>query len=111
MTKIEAIIGTSQLEEVLRALTHAWIAGLTVSEVKSCGGGAPHAEVGRGSELLVDVVPQLMVEVVLPDPLAPRILFELERAARAGSAHGRIVVTRIEHAVRVRTGEHGEAAL
>jgi nitrogen regulatory protein P-II 1 len=111
MTKIEAIVGTSQLEGVKRALTHVWIAGLTVSEVKGFG-PEQHGEVGRGSELVVEVVPQLKVEVVVPGPLAPRILFELERAARAvAPGGGRIVVTPIDEAVRVRTGERGEAAL
>jgi nitrogen regulatory protein P-II 1 len=110
--KIEAIIRTSQLEDVKKALTHVWIAGLTVSEVEGCGSAERHAEVFRGSERVVDVVAQLKVEVVLPDPLAPRILAELERATRAAAAgDGRILVTPVDEAVRVRTGERGEAAL
>jgi nitrogen regulatory protein P-II 1 len=112
MTKIETVIRPSQLEDVKRALTHLWITGLTVVEVSGWERTQRHREVRRGAGVVVEVVPQLRVEVVVPAPLAPRILFELERAARTGApVGGRIVVTPVEEAVRVRTGERGESAL
>jgi nitrogen regulatory protein P-II 1 len=111
LTKIEAIIRPSQLDAVKEALQHVWIAGLTVSELEGWGGPDRHSEVHRGTQLVLDVVTMLKVEVVVPDPLAPRLLFDLERAARGGPSDGRIVVTPVDEAVRVRTGERGEGAL
>ena len=112
MTSIEAIIRPSALEAVVKALDHAWIEGITVSEVKGVGRQKGHAEIYRGAEYEVDLQPKLGVQVVVPDPLAPRVLHDLERALRTGKVgDGKIFVTRIEEAVRIRTGERGEAAL
>jgi nitrogen regulatory protein P-II 1 len=112
MTNIEAIIRPAALDAVVKALDHAWIQGITVSEVKGVGRQKGHAEIYRGAEYEVDLQPKLEVQVVVPDPLAPRVLHELERALRTGKiGDGKIFVTRIEEAVRIRTGERGEAAL
>lgn len=112
MTKIEAVIRPSKLAEVQGALDHAWIAGLTVSEVKGHGRQNGHAEIFRGAEYVIDLNPKLKIEVVVPDPLVPRVLHALERALRTGRVgDGKVFVARIDEAVRVRTGERGEAAL
>ncbi len=112
MKKIVAIIRPSKLDEVKAALSHVWIAGLTISEVKGFGRQRGHEEVYRGAEYAIDFVPKLSVEVVVPDPLVPRILHDLERAVRTGKiGDGKIFVTPIDEAIRVRTGERGEEAL
>ncbi len=112
MTKIEAIVRPSKLDEVRRALEGAWIAGMTVSEVKGCGRQKGHAEQYRGAEYDVDLNPKLKIEVVVPDPLVPRVVHDLERALRTGKiGDGKLFVGRLDEAVRVRTGERGESAL
>ena len=112
MKRIEAIIRPSKLEEVKKALSHEWITGLTVSEVKGYGRQKGHTEIYRGAEYVVEVVPKLKVELVVPDPLVPRILHDLARWVRTGRiGDGKIFVTEVEEAVRIRTGERGEGAL
>ena len=112
MKRIEAIIRPSQLEEVKQALAHEWIAGLTVSEVEGYGRQRGHTELYRGAEYVIDMVPKLKVEIVIPDPLVPRILEDLMRWTKTGKiGDGKIFVTAIDEAVRIRTGERGEDAL
>ena len=113
MTKIEAIIRPSDLEDVQGLLlAHPWIAGITVSEVKGHGRQKGHPEVYRGAEYAVDLVPKLKVEIVVPDPLVPRLVHELEQALRSGKiGDGKVFVEPVDDAVRVRTGERGEDAL
>jgi nitrogen regulatory protein P-II 1 len=113
VTSIEAIIRPSSLEAVVEALDHhQWIKGITVSEVKGYGRQKGHLELYRGAEYIVDMNPKVKVQVVVPDPLVPRVLHDLERCLRTGRiGDGKIFVTRIDDAVRVRTGERGEAAL
>jgi nitrogen regulatory protein P-II 1 len=110
--KIEAIIRPSKLDDVKRALSSAWIAGLTVTEVKGYGRQRGHAELYRGAEYVIDFVPKLKVELVVPDPLVPRVLHDLERTLRTGKiGDGKVFVGPVDEAVRVRTGERGEDAL
>ena len=112
MKRIEAIIRPSKLEDVKKALSHAWIAGLTVSEVGGYGRQRGHVEIYRGGEYELDTVPKIKVEIVVPDPLVPRVLHDLASWVRTGKiGDGKIFVTDVEVAVRVRTGERGEAAL
>ncbi|HET8541095.1 MAG TPA: P-II family nitrogen regulator [Anaeromyxobacter sp.] len=112
MTKIEAIVRPSKLEDVRRALDSAWIAGITVSEVKGYGRQKGHTEIYRGAEYQIDMNPKLKVELVVPDPLVPRVLHDVERALRTGKiGDGKVFVTRLDEAVRIRTGERGEDAL
>ncbi len=112
MKKIEAIIRPSKLDDVKRALSSAWIAGLTVTEVKGYGRQRGHAELYRGAEYVIDFVPKLKVEIVVPDPLVPRVLHDLERTLRTGKVgDGKVFVGPVDEAVRVRTGERGEDAL
>jgi len=113
VTKIEAIIPPSKLDELREALsTQPWISGLTVGEVKGFGRSRGHGAIHRGAEYTVDFVPKVKVEVVVPDPLVPRIVHDIERWMRTGRlGDGKIFVTRIDEAVRIRTGERGEGAL
>jgi nitrogen regulatory protein P-II 1 len=112
MTRIEAIIRPWKLEEVKQALDHPWVTGLTVSEVKGHGRQRGHPVIFRGSEYEVDVVPKLKIEVVVPTPLVPRILADLERSLRTGQiGDGKLFVTPVDEAIRIRTGERGEEAL
>jgi len=112
MTKIEAIVRPSKLDDVKRALHHAWISGITVSEVKGYGRQKGHTEVYRGAEYQIDMKPKLKIEIVVPDPLVPRILHDLERALKTGKiGDGKVFMVRIDEAIRVRTGERGEEAL
>jgi len=110
--KIEAIIRPSDLDAVKGALACAWITGLSVTEVKAHGRALARAEVFRGTAHDVDVVPEIRIEVVVPDPLVPRVVHDLERCVRNGrGGDGRILVHPVDEAVRVRTGERGEEAL
>jgi nitrogen regulatory protein P-II 1 len=112
MTSIEAIIRPSGLQSVMKALDHAWIQGLTVTEVKGCGRQRGHTAIYRGAEYVVDLTPKLKVHVVVPDPLVPRVLHDLEHCLKTGRiGDGKIFATRIDEAIRVRTGERGESAL
>ncbi len=114
MRRVEAIIRPSKLGEVKEALAGigAWISGLTAGEVKGFGRQRGHDVLYRGGEYTVDFVPKVRVEVVVPDPLVPRVVHELERVLRSGRVgDGKIFVTPIEEAIRVRTGERGEDAL
>jgi nitrogen regulatory protein P-II 1 len=110
--KIEAIVRPSKLGEVKKALSHPWIAGLTVTEVKGYGRQKGHPELYRGAEYAVDMVPKLKIEIVVPDPLVPRLLEDLARWARTGRiGDGKLFVVEVDGAVRIRTGERGEDAL
>jgi len=112
MTKIEVVVRPWKLDEVKQALAHPWVTGMTVSEVKGYGRQRGHNVVFRGSEYVVDMNPKLKIEFVVPDPLVPRILDDLERSLKTGKiGDGKAFVTRVDEAIRVRTGERGEDAL
>jgi nitrogen regulatory protein P-II 1 len=114
MKRVEVIIRPWKLDEVKDALSHvgAWISGLTAGEAKGFGRQRGHDTLYRGGEYVVDFVPKVRVEVVVPDPLVPRVVHELERTLRSGRVgDGKIFVTPVDEAVRVRTGERGEDAL
>jgi len=112
MTKIEVVVRPWNLDEVKRALAHPWVTGMTVSEVKGFGRQKGHTALFRGSEYVVDMNPKLKIEIVVPDPLVPRILDDLERSLKTGKiGDGKAFVTRIDEAIRIRTGERGEGAL
>lgn len=113
MTRIEAIIRPGRLDALREALAgHPWVTGLTVQEVKGFGRSRGHPAVHRGAEYAVEFVPKVRVELVVPDPLVPRMLHEISTWVRTGAlGDGKIFVTRIDEVVRVRTGERGEGAL
>jgi nitrogen regulatory protein P-II 1 len=112
VTKIEVVIRPSALDAAIAALDHEWIAGVTVTEVGGFGRQKGHTELYRGAEYAIDTVEKLKLEVVVPDPLVPRIVHDLERCLRTGKVgDGKIFVSPVDEAVRLRTGERGEGAL
>jgi nitrogen regulatory protein P-II 1 len=113
VTRIEAIIRPSKLDALRAAVSgHPWVSGMTVHEVKGFGRSRGHDALFRGGEYRVDFLPKLKVEVVVPDPLVPRIVHELEAAMRTGRiGDGKIFVSPVEEAIRIRTGDVGEEAL
>jgi nitrogen regulatory protein P-II 1 len=112
MKKIEAIIKPFKLDDVKDALTAAGIIGMTVSEVRGFGRQKGHTEMYRGNEYTVDFLPKMKVEVVVPDGVADNVVALITAAARTGSiGDGKVFVSTLGDAVRIRTGEHGENAL
>src|SRR3989304_2548201 len=112
MKKIEAIIKPFKLEEVKAALAELGVHGMTVTEVKGFGRQKGHKEVYRGAEYVVEFVPKVKIEVVVADALVQRAVDTIVRLAKTGTiGDGKIFVTPIGEAIRIRTGETGEGAL
>ena len=112
MKKVEAIIKPFKLDEVKDALNELGVRGMTVSEVKGFGRTGGKREVYRGSAYVVDFVPKLKVEVVVPDDLVQEVIGAIMEHARTGRiGDGKIFVVPVEAAVRLRTGERDEQAL
>jgi nitrogen regulatory protein P-II 1 len=112
MKKVEAIIKPFKLDEVKDALSEVGIQGMTVTEVKGFGRTGGKKEVYRGSAYVVDFVPKVKLEIVVPDELAHQVIDAIEKAAKTGRiGDGKIFVGPIDEAVRIRTGERGEEAI
>ena len=112
MKLILAIIKPFKLDEVREALTGLGIAGMTVTEVKGFGRQKGQTEIYRGAEYATNMVPKVKIELVCDDGLAPRVVETLQQNAGTGSiGDGKIFVLDVGQAVRIRTGETGEAAL
>ena len=112
MKIIIAIIKPSKLDEVRDALTALGIQGLTVSEVRGFGRQKGHTELYRGGEYTVDFLPKIKIEVVVPDSLTDKVGSVLAGAAKTGNiGDGKIFITPVDSAVRIRTGERDESAL
>ncbi len=112
MKKIEAIIKPFKLEEVKDALAAIGIEGMTVTEVKGFGRQKGHTEIYRGSEYTVDFLPKIKLEAVVGDDLADQAVAAIIKAAKTGKiGDGKIFVTNVEQAVRIRTEEMGEKAV
>jgi nitrogen regulatory protein P-II 1 len=112
MKKIEAIIKPFKLEEVKEALAGVGVQGLTVTEVKGFGRQKGHTEIYRGSEYTVDFLPKIKIEVVLSDAIEKQAVEAIVRAAKTGKiGDGKVFVSNIESAVRIRTEESGEEAI
>jgi nitrogen regulatory protein P-II 1 len=112
MKKIEAIIKPFKLDDVKEALAEVGVQGITVSEVRGFGRQKGHTELYRGAEYVVDFLPKLKIEVVLEDELVDRAVEAIEQSARTGRiGDGKIFITNVEHAVRIRTGERDANAL
>lgn len=112
MKKIEAIIKPFKLEEVKEALAEVGVQGMTVTEVKGFGRTGGKREVYRGSAYVVDFVPKVKVEIVVADELTAQVVEAIEKAAQTGRiGDGKIFVFAVEEAIRIRTGERGEAAV
>ena len=112
MKKVEAIIKPFKLDEVKEGLSAIGTQGLTVTEVKGFGRQKGHTELYRGAEYVVDFLPKLKLEVVVADDLAEKVVLALQEACQTGKiGDGKIFVLPVEDAVRIRTGEHGDAAV
>ncbi len=112
MKKIEAIIKPFKLDEVKEALHDVGIKGITVSEAKGFGRQKGHTELYRGAEYVVDFLPKVKVEVVLDDALIDRAVEAIQQAAHTGRiGDGKIFVSSIDEAIRIRTGETGPDAV
>src|SRR3954463_15351028 len=112
MKKIEAIVKPFKLEEVKDALGEVGITGMTVSEVKGFGRQRGHTEIYRGSEYTVDFLPKVKVELVLPDGQTENAVAIIVKTARTGKiGDGKVFVSDIQEAIRIRTDEKGEMAV
>ena len=112
MKKIEAIIKPFKLEEVKDALAEIGIEGMTVSEVKGFGRQKGHTEIYRGSEYTVDFLPKIKVEIVIADAQKDAAISAIVKAAKTGKiGDGKVFVSNIEDAIRIRTEEKGDAAV
>ena len=112
MKKIEAIIKPFKLDEVKEALQEAGIQGLSVTEVKGFGRQKGHTELYRGAEYVVDFLPKVKIEVILSDDMVDAAIEAIIAAARTDKiGDGKIFVTPVEQAIRIRTGETGDDAV
>jgi nitrogen regulatory protein P-II 1 len=112
MKKIEAIIKPFKLEEVKDALGEVGIEGMTVSEVKGFGRQKGHTEIYRGSEYTVDFLPKIKLEIVVSDNLLNNAVSAIIKAAKTGKiGDGKVFVSDVEEAIRIRTEEKGEQAV
>ncbi len=112
MKKIEAVIKPFKLDEVKEALNGIGIQGITVCEVKGFGRQKGHTELYRGAEYVVDFLPKIKVEVVVPDDMVDKVTDAIQGAANTGRiGDGKIFVLPVSNAVRIRTGEQGDDAI
>ena len=112
MKKIEAIVKPFKLDEVKEALHEVGLQGITVTEAKGFGRQKGHTELYRGAEYVVDFLPKIKLEIVLDDNLLERALEAIQKAAHTGRiGDGKIFVSTVEEAVRIRTGETGNEAI
>ena len=112
MKFVSAIIKPFKLDEVREALAEVGVNGLTVTEVKGFGRQKGHTELYRGAEYVVDFLPKIRVEMVVADEAVDRVIEAIVRAARTGKiGDGKIFVTAVEQAIRIRTSESGDDAL
>ena len=112
MKKIEAIIKPFKLDDVRERLTEVGIRGMTVLEVRGFGRAGGKASIYPGAEYIVDFLPKVQIEVVVPGDLVEKVVHQLADAARTGSiGDGKIFVIPVEDAIRIRTGERGNSAL
>jgi nitrogen regulatory protein P-II 1 len=112
MKKVEAIIKPFKLEAVKEALAEVGVEGMTVSEVKGFGRQKGHTEIYRGSEYTVDFLPKIKLEIVLPDAVVDTAVQAIVKSAKTGKiGDGKVFVSPVEGAVRIRTSETDEGAL
>ena len=112
MKKIEAVIKPFKLDDVKDALHEVGVSGITVTEVKGFGRQKGHTELYRGAEYVVDFLPKVKVEVVVPDKLLDQAIDAIVKAARTGKiGDGKIFVSDVDQVIRIRTGETDEAAI
>ncbi len=112
MKKIEAIIKPFKLDDVKEAISEIGNFGMTISEVKGFGRQKGHTELYRGAEYVIDFLPKIKIEIVVDDELVDKVVEAIASAARTGKVgDGKIFIIPVEDAIRIRTGERGEAAI
>ena len=112
MMKLEAVIQPSRFESVKDALREIGVEGMTVTEVRGHGRQKGHTEVYRGREYTVDLLPKVKLEIVLPDTLVNRVVDTILKSAKTGKlGDGKIFLSRVDEAIRIRNEERGENAL
>jgi len=112
MKKIEAIIKPFKLDEVKEALQEVGLQGITVLEAKGFGRQKGHTELYRGAEYVVDFLPKVKIEVVVPSDLLDKAVEAIKSAAKTGRiGDGKIFITNVEETIRIRTGETGDEAI
>ena len=112
MKRIEAIIKPFKLDEVKDALQEVGVSGITVTEAKGFGRQKGHTELYRGAEYVVDFLPKLKIDIIVADKLLEQAVESIQKAAHTGRiGDGKIFVTNIEQAIRIRTGETGDTAI
>jgi nitrogen regulatory protein P-II 1 len=112
MTKVEAIIQTSKLDAVKDALQEVGVEGMTVLEARGHGRQKGHTEFYRGREYTVDLIPKIKLEMVLPDDMAEKAVDAIKNAARTGKiGDGKIFISKVEDAIRIRNDERGDGVL
>ena len=112
MKKIEAIVKPFKLDEVKEALQEVGLQGITVTEAKGFGRQIGHTELYRGAEYIVDFLPKVRIEIVLDDGLVDQAVEAILQAARTGrNGDGKIFISTVDEAIRIRTGESGVEAL
>jgi nitrogen regulatory protein P-II 1 len=112
MTKLEAIIQPSRFEAVKDALREIGVDGMTVSDVRGHGRQKGHTEVYRGNEYTIDLLPKIKIEAVLPDPLVDAAVQAILKTAKTGKiGDGKVFLSRVDEAIRIRNEERGDNAL
>ena len=112
MKKVEAVIKPFKLDEVKEALHEVGIQGITVTEAKGFGRQKGHTELYRGAEYVVDFLPKVKIEIVMDDALVDRAVEAIQQAAQTGRiGDGKIFISPVEEAIRIRTGERGSDAI
>ena len=112
MTKVEAVIQPAKFEAVKDALLEVGVDGMTIFDVRGHGRQKGHTEVYRGREYVVDLLPKVKIEIVLPDEMVERVVQVIVDTARTGQiGDGKVFLSRIDDAVRIRNEERGNAAL
>ncbi|MEE9610210.1 MAG: P-II family nitrogen regulator [Desulfatiglandales bacterium] len=112
MNKVEAIFKPFKLEDVKEALNEIGVRGITVTEVKGFGRQKGHTEIYRGAEYIVDFLPKIKIEVVVEKDMVPKVVETIIDVARTGKiGDGKIFISPVEEAIRIRTGERGINAL
>jgi nitrogen regulatory protein P-II 1 len=112
MKKIEAVIKPFKVDEVKEALSKIGMLGMTVIEAKGCGRQKGHTEIYRGSEYIVDLLPKMKIELVVPDERVDEVVDTIVKMAKTGKiGDGKVFVFNVENAIRIRTEETGDSAL
>jgi nitrogen regulatory protein P-II 1 len=112
MKKVEAIIKPFKLDEVKDALAAIGVQGMTITEVKGFGRQKGHTELYRGTEYVVDFIPKIKIEIVVKDNMLGNVVKAIEETAKTGKiGDGKIFISNIEDAIRIRTGQRGEETI